>query len=105
MRSKFYCLPLLLLAACATFTYQEPISGPRARVRFVGSSSNSSATAVYNYKDPKNCNDESRLMILKNGFLLRSTPRKLGLPLWQHYHENQAKEVYVTAGIPIYYIF
>lgn len=43
-------------------------------------------------------------MRLRVGILLTSTPKRLGMPLW-NYHENAAKEVYVSADKPITAIF
>lgn len=87
---------------CATLSYVEPTDGPRARVRFVGALSG--VTVVTSYKSA-NCVGESEMMRLKNGFLFRSSPKTLGIPLGENYDKNRVKEVYVSANIPNYYIF
>lgn len=86
-------LPLfLLLASCSSIVYKEPVSGSRARVRFV---SDLNAVSVLRVYDDADCTaNETEWMRLKNGYLLNSSPKKLGMPLW-NYHDNAAKEVYV----------
>lgn len=92
------CLLVFVLAGCATLKYEEPTSGPRARVRFAVL--NPSLTVLYRYDDEK-CNGEAEWMRLRAGTLLTGNPKRLGMPLWE-YHENAAKEVYVTSGKRFY---
>jgi hypothetical protein len=90
------------MTGCASVTYEEPKSGPVvARVRFV--SDMEEITVVRGYKS-KECDDEHEMMRLRNGFVLNSDPRRLGIPLW-NYHKNAAKEFFISAGIPQVYMF
>lgn len=87
---------LLALAGCAkTFSYKEPSSGPMARVRFA--TNTNAVTVLRAYDDPDCKQNEEEWMRLLVNHVADSTPRRLGLPLW-NYHENAAKEVYVEAG-------
>jgi|GEM_PF-2600725 len=97
-------LPLVAtLSGCVSIvSYKEPKSGPTARVRFVSDTSNV-ITTIREY-DSTNCDNEKEMMRLRKGFLLRSDPRTLGMPL-NNYHENAAKEFLVTAGVPHVYMF
>lgn len=90
------------LSACTSLTYQEPTAGDRARVRFVTDSR--SPTVLRAYGDPSCQTAEAEWMRLRNGPLINSSPRKLGLPLWS-YHDNAAKEVYVESGKPLNLMF
>ncbi|WP_139016800.1 hypothetical protein [Candidatus Odyssella thessalonicensis] len=96
---------LLFIAAtvtgCASVTYEEPKSGPVARVRFV--TDTPYITVIRGYSS-KECNDEHEMMRLRNGFLFNSDPRSLGMPLGG-YHKNAAKEFLITANIPQVYMF
>ena len=102
---KIHNILLLLLTltitGCASVTYEEPTSGPIARVRFV--TDMEMVTVVRGYKS-KECDDEHEMMRLRNGFVFNSDPRCLGIPLWD-YHENGAKEFYIRAGVPQVYMF
>jgi hypothetical protein len=92
----------LSVAACSTLTYQEPTSGQRARVRFVTDSNEVSVLRTYG--DGNCATNEVEWLRLRNGPLLNSSPRRLGMPLWS-YHANAAKEVYVETNKKIYGIF
>lgn len=95
MRTQLLLAGLLLLSACSTLSYQEPTSGLRARVRFV---SDLDAISVLQVYDGENCSgNETEWLRLKNGTLIHSTPKKLGMPFW-NYNDNAAKEVYVAAN-------
>ncbi|MGC4405421.1 hypothetical protein [Methyloversatilis sp. MC4-4] len=92
----------IVTCACSTLVYQEPISGPRARVRFATDSKDISVLRTYS---DKNCStNEAEWMRLRNGVLINASPKRLGISLWRD-HENAAKEVYVGAGSPIYGLF
>ena len=91
-----------VLAACSTLNYQEPTSGPRARVRFVTDTTD--ITVVRSYGDLDCSTDEQEWMRLRKGVLLNSSPKQLGIPLWPN-EPNAAKEVYVQAGKPLSVMF
>jgi hypothetical protein len=44
-------------------------------------------------------------MRLRNGVILTGSPKRLGIPLWNNYHENAAKEMYVEANKTLYATF
>jgi hypothetical protein len=95
----FVALSALLLSGCSALVYQEPTSGPRARVRFVTDSY--MITVLRTYSD-KNCSDETEWLRLRNAkIFLNSSPKRLGMPLWRH-HEHAAKEVYVATDKPVF---
>ena len=60
-------------------------------------------TVVRSYASA-NCDGENEMMRLRNGFVLNSSPKRLGIPLWD-YHDNAAKEFFVTANNPQIYMF
>lgn len=92
----------LFVSGCSSLTYQEPITGQRARVRFITDSNDVSVLRTYG---DENCTtNEVEWLRLRNGMLLNSSPRRLGMPLWS-YHDNAAKEVYVEANRSIYGLF
>lgn len=92
----------LLLSGCASLSYQEPVQGPRARVRFA---TDTDSLVVLRAYDDMSCNqNETEWMRLRAGYLLNSNPKKLGMPLWKH-HENAAKEVYVATNKEMYALF
>ena len=90
-----------LCVACNSLQYSEPQAGERARVRFATTSE--SVTVLFGYGDNQ-CNEENELMRLRNGPLLNSSPKKLGIPLWA-FNDNAAKEVYVAADRPFNAMF
>lgn len=90
------------LAACSTVSYQEPVDGPVAEVRFVSDAEN--ITLVWKYNDT-DCNGESEWMRLRKGFLLNSDPVSLGLPLSENYHKNAFKEFRVLANVEHVFMF
>lgn len=83
----------MLLASCSTMSFKEPSEGPRARVRFT--TTTESITVVRAYSDIGCESNETEWMRLRNGFLLNSKPKQLGMPLWS-FHPNAAKEFYVA---------
>lgn len=102
MKKLLLVLVAFLLESCANMSYQEPASGPRARVRFATTTEAISVLRVY---EDKNCSiNETEWMRLRNGVLMNSAPKRLGIPLW-HHHENGAKEVQVKAEVPTHGMF
>lgn len=93
---------LLSLMGCASLSYQEPQQGSRARVRFVTTST--APTVLRAYDDAGCTTNETEWMRLRTGPLVNSSPKSLGMPLWNH-HENAAKEVYVDAGKRLHGMF
>jgi hypothetical protein len=95
----------LLLAACAGMPgllYVEPTQGDRARVRFT---TNLSATTVlYGFEESECRGKREEWMRLSNYDVISPTPRRLGIPLWNH-HPNAAKEVFVNAARPVNLMF
>lgn len=95
-------LPLFLIifattsiTGCSTLSYEEPDSGPKARVRFATEFEGITVLRTY---DDKSCRiNETEWMRLRNGTLINTHEKYLGLPL-NKYHKNAAKEVYVRAG-------
>lgn len=88
-----------LLSACASIPYQEPTAGPVARVRFVTEATE--ITILRTYDDAQCTKNEVEWLRLRDGPMLNSPPRRLGMPLWS-YSDNAAKELRVTAGKPVY---
>lgn len=101
MRHFLICIPILA-TGCAGLTYVEPSTGDRARVRFVTESPDPTVLRVFD--GPDCAGAEHEWMRLRVGPLLTSSPKRLGMPLW-NYHENAAKEVYVYADKPMTAIF
>ena len=98
----FVFLVLLQQISCSTLVYTEPKEEPQARVRFI---TNTTSISVLRSYEGDNCaNNENEWMRLRVGHLINSTPKKLGIPLWQ-YQENSAKEVYVKADQNKYFMF
>ena len=85
----------VVLTGCESLLYKEPMAGPQARVRFVTETEGVTVLRVYN--DTHCTTNETEWMRLRDGFVLRSTPKVLGMPLWK-YHKNAAKEVFVEAN-------
>lgn len=90
------------LSGCAALTYVEPQTGSRARVRFVTDTVSPSVLRVYDGDDCSGA--EQEWMRLRVGVLLTGSVKRLGMPLWS-YHDNAAKEVYVSTNKPITAIF
>jgi hypothetical protein len=88
-------LSLFLLSSCSSLSYKEPTTGPRARVRFVTDTKEITVLRVF---DDASCTQNAtEWMLLRVGPFLNSSPKVLGIPLW-NYHDNAAKEVYVEAN-------
>lgn len=88
----------ICLSSCTTVDYQEPTSGPIARVRFV--TDLGGQTTLYGYDD-MNCsvNEKTLLHLVVNPdplFGQAPASRKLGIPLWT-YHDSEARELYIAA--------
>ena len=93
--SPGFLISLFLLMSCSALRYEEPTSGLRARVRFV---TDTKDLAILRSYDDIGCSqNETEWMRLRNGPLITSTKKSLGMPLWK-YNDNAAKEVYVEAG-------
>jgi hypothetical protein len=102
MRYLVFFVLLSITCGCASLTYVEPTTGNRARVRFVTDSEAPSVLRVYEGSD---CSGkEQEWMRLRVGVLLRGSVKRLGMPLW-NYHDNAAKEVYVSTEKPLTAIF
>jgi hypothetical protein len=71
-------------------------------VRFV--TNTDEVTVLRAYKADGCSGKEDEWMRLRAGYLVNSVPKRLDMPLW-HYHQNAAKEVYVTADAPLYFMF
>jgi hypothetical protein len=91
-----------LVAGCASYSYVEPTSGNRARVRFVTDTVSPSTLKVYDGPDCSGA--EHEWMRLRVGPLITGSLKRLGMPLW-NYHDNAAKEVYVATDKPLSAIF
>lgn len=93
---------ILCITACSTLKYQEPRTGPLARVRFATDSNQISILRTY---EDKSCSiNETEWLRIRNGYVINSTPKKLGMALWS-YHDNAAKEILVDANREIYGLF
>jgi hypothetical protein len=90
----FGFLIFIWLIGCAGLSYQEPLTGPRARVRFVTDTRD--LTILRTYDDVGCTQNETEWMRLRVGPYLTSTRKTLGMPLAK-YHENAFKEVFVEA--------
>lgn len=102
LKHLMFSLPIALtISGCASITYVEPQSGPVAKVRFA--SNTSMPTIIRSYSSTA-CTGENEMMRLRNGFFLNSEPKKLGIPLW-NYHENAAKEFFVSTNNEQIYMF
>ncbi|MDD2989679.1 MAG: hypothetical protein PHI64_12050 [Zoogloea sp.] len=102
MRHLLIGMLTLSLSGCAALTYTEPQTGSRARVRFVTDTASPSVLKVYDGDDCSGA--EHEWMRLRVGALLRGSVKRLGMPLW-NYHDNAAKEVYVSNDKPLYAMF
>lgn len=94
----------MILAGCVSmFSYKEPNSGLRARVRFVYAKPHWSGVTVLRQYDDDSCRtNENEMMRLTSGSgpcLARNCgPKRLGIPLWTY--SGEAKEVYVSSAKP-----
>ncbi|HEY2071657.1 MAG TPA: hypothetical protein VGG48_19010 [Rhizomicrobium sp.] len=92
------------LSGCETLSYEEPQPGtaPIARVRFA---TTSSGVAVLTGFDDPGCNHgQLEWMRLRDGTLVNTTTKMLGMPL-ANPNQNAAKEVLVTANKPLNLVF
>lgn len=93
-----HLLAITCLTGCVaapTLSYKEPLEGPRARVRFA--TQNMGISVLYSYADNQCQTNEQEMVRLRAGHLFRPEPKRLDMPLWK-FHDNGAKEVYVTPG-------
>jgi hypothetical protein len=96
-------VPTVGLVACVSYQlYTEPNQGQTARVRF--STNIDAITMVWTYADEACMSDEQEWMRLKKGHLFNSSPKRLGMPLWEH-HENGARELRVLVTPPRTFLF
>ena len=102
MRSPAFLIALFLLSGCSALRYDEPTAGHRARVRFVTDTKD--IAVLRSYDDVGCTQNETEWMRLRNGPLITSTRKSLGMPLWK-YNDNAAKEVYVEAGRQFNWLF
>lgn len=99
------CLAALLsFVACAPVSYQEPKpeEGPVAKVRFATSIKNA-VTVVWQFDDNQ-CTGSAEMFRLRNGFLVNSVEKTLGMP-GDEFREEAAKEVLIPADKPFYGMF
>lgn len=101
MRSFLLLVFVSGLIGCSTLKYVEPQEGDRARVRFATNSE--SITVVRGYSDLE-CNNEQELMRLRDGPLVNSAKKSLGMPL-SDFSKNAAKEVYFRSSEEIIIMF
>ncbi len=88
----------LLVVSCSTLKYEEPTSGPRARVRFT---TNSYSVAILRTYGDAHCEtDEQEWMRLSARGIPNAIVKRLDIPLWT-YRDGQAVEVYVAANRPL----
>ena len=87
----------VFLAGCSSLGYIEPTSGEVARLRIVNATNDQ--VIVFGY-ETIDCKGETRWMTLLNGYLVNSTPKSLGMPMWG-FHKNGAKEIYVSTAKPL----
>ena len=99
MNQQITALVCLALAGCSSLSYQEPVSGERARVRFA--TRVEKVVVVRGYEDASCSVNEQEWMRLRAGFFFNSKPKRMGMPLWR-FHENGAKELYVDSTRPFY---
>ena len=93
---------IVLLSGCSSINYEEPLNGPRAKVRFTSDSE--SVTVVYGYED-SNCQGEKEWMRLRKGYLVNSSPKTLNIPFANNLHENQFKEFYLNSTREYVFMF
>lgn len=79
---------------CSTINYTEPQSGDLSRVRFV---TNETDVVVVRAYETTECGGESEWMRLRNGALINSSPKSLGMPL-QNGSRNAFKEFYTSSN-------
>ena len=113
LKIKFFLLWALGfgLSGCASVTYDEPISGPIAHVRFAmhgpssaegfwGASHN---VSIYKY-DTQACDNEDTWLNLSAVGLINNPKRDLGIPL-NSFSNSTAKELRVTANFNTTFLF
>lgn len=93
---------LALLSGCSSISYEEPLNGARAKVRF--SSNSEGMTIVRGYEDA-NCQGEKEWMRLRKGYLVNSSPKSLEIPFAEGLHENEFKEFYLNSTSGYVFMF
>lgn len=102
VKTIFIILSSLSVTACSSMLYQEPNTGPLARVRFATDSIQ--IAVLRTYGDETCSTNETEWLRLKDGYLVNSSPKRMGMPLWS-YHDNAAKEIFIEANRKIYGLF
>lgn len=92
---------VMLITGCSTTHYQEPTSGPRARVRFA---TDGQGTVLRTYQGQSCSGEETEWLRISNGLQLFSSTKRLGMPLLRD-DKGAATELYVDASKPIYALF
>ncbi|MGY4040900.1 hypothetical protein [Aeromonas hydrophila] len=102
IRNFLVSLPLVFISAgCSTINYTEPQTGDLSRVRFA---TNETAVIVIRAYETTECSGETEWMRLRNGILINSSPKSLGIPL-QNYNRNAFKEFYTASNTEKIVIF
>jgi len=91
----FIALVALATVGCQTMAYKEPLSGERARIRLASQAP--FVVVVRAYDDARCETNEQEWMRLRSEYLVNSSPKRLGLPLWP-FHDNGAKEVFIDTS-------
>ena len=102
VRLNALVIALFGFAACAPVSYVEPDSGPVAKVRFATTTSD--VTFVWQFDDAE-CNGSQEMFRMRNGFLVNSVARNLGMPGADEFREEAAKEVLIPANTPFHGMF
>ncbi|MGD8174132.1 hypothetical protein ACQEXU_21025 [Vibrio sp. TRT 21S02] len=102
MFRKALIIVLMSISGCSTISYTEPTEGPLAKVRF--STDFKNVVVIWGYQD-SNCTGESEWMRLRNGSLMNSSPKSLGIPLSEGLHENSYKEFLMSSNIEHVFMF
>lgn len=92
---------VILITGCSSAPYQEPTSGPRARVRFA---TDGQATVLRTYQGEGCSGEETEWFHISTWPLLFSSNKSLGMPLLRD-DKGAFAELYVDATKPIYALF
>jgi hypothetical protein len=93
----------VLVAGCASPTYNSPVSGPLAKVRFAAASG-TGVTVLEQYDDEDCKQNEVEVARLRAGDLLKTNSQKIGIPL-NTYHPNASHEIVIQAEKTFYGVF
>lgn len=91
-----------LLSGCTMLAYEEPLSGDRARVRFASESP--AVTILSSYEGEGCAGEEKEMLRVRDGLILFSKKKKLGIPLNDH-RISAYKEVYISTDEPLHAMF